>query len=139
MQFEFTFFYIFCYVLLFGSYYIWDCSNAQKTSFKRPELKKYDTRFPVVPYSFLKNPKIIETPKGKLLIDGCWKYARKMNYSGDILMALSWGLITGFSSWCNYFYVVFFTGFILHRQYARDKLHCQEKYGKYWKQYKKEA
>lgn len=125
------------YVILLIGYYIWDLANAQKTNFKQPNLRKYQTKFPVLPGSFIENPKVIKANNGKtLLIDGCWKYARKMNYTGDILMALSWGLITGFNSFCCYFYVTFFTLMILHRQYFRDEPHCRKKYGKYWIQYK---
>ena len=70
-----------------------------------------------------------------------------MQYTGDILMALSWALACGFSYDAKinifqnlldcslpYFYVVFFTCMITHRQ-GRDEIRCGEKYGKYWIEY----
>ena len=47
-------------------------------------------------------------------------------------MALAWGLACGFSSPLPYFYVLFFTAMITHRQW-RDEQRCREKYGReYW-------
>lgn len=128
-----------CYAVLLLGYYIWDVANAQKAYFKQPDLRRYETKFPRFRQSYIANAKVIKTPNGNLLVDGCWKYARKMNYCGDILMALSWGLITGFHSMCCYFYVSFFVVMILHRQYYRDEPHCLKKYGKYWIEYKKKV
>ncbi len=65
---------------------------------------------------------------GKLLADGWYAYARKMQYTGDIMMASAWGLACGFGSFMPYFYVVFFTSMIIHRQ-SRDEIRCREKYG----------
>ena len=53
---------------------------------------------------------------GNLLVDGWYRYARKMQYTGDIMMALSWGLACGFGSSLPYFYALFFTCMIIHRQ-----------------------
>ena len=50
------------------------------------------------------------------------------------MMALAWGMCTGFTSFLPYFYAPFFTSMITHRQW-RDEIRCSEKYGKYWKEY----
>jgi delta24(24(1))-sterol reductase len=123
------------YVLLIVAYYIFDSANCQKASYKIRGIKR--ATFPQVPWGILPDPvKVLKTPRGNLLIDGWYKYARKMQYTGDILMALSWGLICGYSSPLPYFYLMFFTLMILHRQ-SRDEVRCKEKYGVYWDEYTK--
>eukprot|EP00804_Cyclotella_cryptica_P008611 CCRYP_007605-RB/>CCRYP_007605-RB protein AED:0.19 eAED:0.33 QI:0/0/0/1/0/0/2/0/484 len=64
----------------------------------------------------------------KLLTGGWWGVARKIHYTADLIMALSWGLVTGFDSYIPYFYVTFFTVVLIHRV-GRDHIHCKEKYG----------
>eukprot|EP01041_Mallomonas_annulata_P008783 gene8783-18164_t len=120
------------YTLLLTGYYIFDSANQQKASCKLRDIQR--NTFPQVPWGILKNPKFLKTPKGDLLIDGWYAYARKMQYTGDIMMALSWGLICGFNSLLTYFYVLFFTCMIIHRQ-TRDEIRCKAKYGEYWEQY----
>lgn len=121
------------YIMLVLGYYIFDSANGQKANMK---IKIRRNTFPQVPWAFLQDPKFLKTPKGNLLIDGWYKYARKMQYTGDIMMALSWGLICGSGSSMPYFYVTFFTCMILHRQW-RDEIRCKEKYGEYWDVYTK--
>lgn len=126
---------ILIYMLLLIAYYIFDSANCQKASYKIRGIKR--ATFPQVPWSVLPDPvRTIDTARGKLLADGWYKYARKMQYTGDILMATSWGLICGFDSPLPYFYVCFFTLMILHRQW-RDELRCAEKYGAKWVEYTK--
>jgi Delta14-sterol reductase len=55
--------------------------------------------------------------------------------SGDLLMALAWSLPTGFNTPITYFYVIYFTVLLVHRQ-RRDDHNCEVKYGKDWKKYK---
>mmetsp|Transcript_38100 Transcript_38100/g.38785 ORF Transcript_38100/g.38785 Transcript_38100/m.38785 type:complete len:492 (+) Transcript_38100:46-1521(+) len=119
------------YFLLLLGYYIFDSANAQKANSK---IRIKRDLFPQVPWAYLENPKYLKTPKGNLLIDGWYAYARKMQYTGDIMMAFSWGLICGFNSILPYFYLTFFLLMILHRQ-SRDEVKCKEKYGEYWDQY----
>jgi len=140
---------IFVYTLLLVAYYIFDSANLQKASFRLPGIVR--KTFPQVPWGVLPHPvRTLKTPNGGvLIIDGWYAFVRKAQYTGDILMALSWGLATGlplksFSidkdalNLLNYFYCLFFTCMIIHRQ-SRDEVRCGEKYGVYWKVYSKEV
>ncbi len=70
-----------------------------------------------------------------LLVSGYWGLARKINYTGDWLMALSWCLFCGFGSLLPYFYAIYFAVLLVHRAW-RDEGSCQRKYGKDWDRYK---
>jgi delta24(24(1))-sterol reductase len=123
------------YVILIVGYYIFDTANSQKASLKMPHLTR--STFPQLPWRTIPEPvRKIRTPAGDLLVDGWYAFARKMQYTGDILMALSWGLICGLDSPLPYFYCVFFTSMIVHRQ-TRDEVRCKAKYGAYWDAYTK--
>jgi len=69
-----------------------------------------------------------------LLTGGWWAYARKIHYTADLMMALSWGLITGVQSFIPYFYVTFFVFVLVHRV-SRDMERCARKYGEDWEEY----
>lgn len=99
-------------------------ANGQKDQFRRdpdhPSVKHLET---------------LQTERGtKLIISGWWGICRHPNYVGDLLMALSWSLPCGFNSILPYFYVIYFTGLLIHRQ-LRDEKHCQAKYGHDWDKY----
>lgn len=126
---------VLAFALLLGGYYVFDVANCQKASYKLPGLER-PLVFPNLPGGVLKEPRVLHTAMGDLLIDGCYRYARKCQYTADIAMALSWGLACGFGSALPYFYVVFFTAMIVHRQ-TRDEERCSAKYGAHWEQYKK--
>jgi Delta24(24(1))-sterol reductase len=127
------------YVLLLGSYYIWDTTNSQKNRFRQqmngtPILRK---TFPQLPWQTVKNPQILHTKAGPLMADGWYKYgARKIHYTMDIVMALCWGLACGFSSVLPYWYVIWITTVVVQRA-IRDVSHCRAKYGEEWKEYEK--
>ena len=124
----FTFF---LFVLLLAAYYVWDTANSQKNRFRMQQRGTYVERFtfPQLPWGTIKNPTFIKTKHGnKLLTGGWWGVARKIHYTADLVMALSWGLITGFDSYIPYFYVTFFVVVLVHRV-TRDHFHCKEKYG----------
>ena len=75
------------------------------------------------------------------MVDGWYAFARKLQYTGDLMMALSWGLICGLPNWgniLNFFYFIFFFCMIIHRQ-SRDEVRCKLKYGEYWEVYTKEV
>lgn len=105
-------------------YYIFRRSNSQKNQFRR------DPTHPNVA-----NLETIATATGKrLLVSGWWGLVRHPNYLGDLLMALAWSLPCGFSHLLPYFYVVYFTVLLIHRE-ARDEKQCRAKYGLAWDTY----
>lgn len=70
------------FALLLVTYYIWDTSNSQRARFRMQVDGTYKPRwtFPQLPWGTLKNPKYLSTKAGsKLLINGWWKYARKVS------------------------------------------------------------
>ncbi|KAJ3009265.1 C-24(28) sterol reductase [Thoreauomyces humboldtii] len=130
-------FLVFEFALLIGAYYMWDTANSQKNRFRMAQTGTYMPRkaFPQLPWGTLKDPKFIKTQHGSLLLtSGWWGVARKIHYTADLLMALSWGLICGFDSVVPYFYVVFFTIVLVHRV-RRDMERCAAKYGADWEEY----
>ncbi|MEM8609167.1 MAG: delta(24(24(1)))-sterol reductase [Myxococcota bacterium] len=132
---------LFVFALLIGAYYVWDTSQSQRNRFRMQLNGSYVKRlaFPQLPWGTLENPRYLDTEAGsKLLVDGWWKYARKIHYTADIAMALSWGLICGFDNFLPYLYVVFFTVMIFHRA-GRDIDRCKKKYGKDWDRYTEEV
>jgi delta24(24(1))-sterol reductase len=132
---------VLCFALLVGAYYVWDTSQSQRNRFRMQLrgalVKRY--AFPQLPWGTLRNPRYLETRSGsKLLIDGWWRYARKIHYTADVTMALSWGLICGQDNVLPYFYFAFFLGMILHRA-SRDIARCRRKYGADWDRYTREV
>jgi delta14-sterol reductase len=95
-------------------------------------------------HKFRKNPKgpvwgkpaeYIKTARGTLLLtSGWWGISRHMNYLGDLMMATAWCLPTGFMHPLPYFYIVYFTILLVHREW-RDNAMCREKYGQDWEAY----
>lgn len=71
----------------------------------------------------------------KLLTSGWWGAARKINYTGDWLMSLSWCMLAGFDSPVPYFYSIYFGILLVHRA-LRDDHACAAKYGPDWITYK---
>ncbi|CAG01584.1 unnamed protein product, partial [Tetraodon nigroviridis] len=77
----------------------------------------------------------IATATGKrLLVSGWWGLVRHPNYLGDLLMALAWSLPCGFSHLLPYFYIIYFTILLIHRE-DRDERQCRAKYGLAWDTY----
>jgi delta14-sterol reductase len=74
----------------------------------------------------------------KLLISGWWGMARKINYSADWLMGLSWCAVCGIGSIIPYFYSIYFAILLIHRAW-RDDHACHDKYGASWLLYKKKV
>ena len=128
---------IFCFSLLLAAYYVWDTSLAQRVHFRMQERGTYIKRkaFPQLPWNTLENPRFIQTAHGnRLLVDGWWRYARKVPNVADAVMALSWGLVCGFDAFLPYLYFCFFVVMITHRA-SRDVARCRKKYGADWKRY----
>ncbi|XP_041491410.1 delta(14)-sterol reductase LBR [Microtus oregoni] len=105
-------------------YIIFRCANSQKNAFrKNPTDPK------------LAHLKTIHTSTGKsLLVSGWWGFVRHPNYLGDLIMALAWSLPCGFNHLLPYFYVIYFTVLLVHRE-ARDEHQCKRKYGLAWEKY----
>ena len=96
-------------------------SNSQKDQFRR------DPEHPSVQHL-----QTMSTLRGtKLIVSGWWGFCRHPNYLGDLIMALSWSLPCGFSHILPYFYFIYFTALLVHRQF-RDEQHCRSKYGRDW-------
>uniref|UniRef100_A0A287D5S1 Delta(14)-sterol reductase TM7SF2 n=1 Tax=Ictidomys tridecemlineatus TaxID=43179 RepID=A0A287D5S1_ICTTR len=77
----------------------------------------------------------IPTATGRqLLVSGWWGMVRHPNYLGDLIMALAWSLPCGVSHLLPYFYVLYFTALLVHRE-ARDERQCLQKYGRAWQEY----
>ncbi len=132
---------IVCFSLLLGAYYVWDTSQSQRNRFRMQQRNTYVKRrtFPQLPWGTLKNPKSYQTKHGNLLLmDGWWRYARKIHYTADVVMALSWGMIVGFNHFLPFFYVTFFVIMIAHRA-IRDIARCRKKYGEDWDEYCKQV
>lgn len=72
--------------------------------------------------------------ENKLLASGWWGIARHMNYTGDLILSLSYSLACGLTSLFPYFYFIFLSILLIHRC-LRDEDRCQNKYGIHWKEY----
>ncbi|KAL8841779.1 MAG: hypothetical protein Q9170_000812 [Blastenia crenularia] len=116
-------------------------TTCQKNRFRQEERGTLVERrtFPQLPWQTVQNPHVIKTQVGEsILADGWYGYARKIHYTADMYFALSWALITGFSSPLPWFYPVFFAIMISHRAY-RDIKKCEAKYGEAWYEYKRQV
>ncbi|XP_073869325.1 delta(14)-sterol reductase TM7SF2 isoform X7 [Macaca fascicularis] len=105
-------------------YYIFRGANSQKNTFRKnpsdPRVAGLET---------------ISTATGrKLLVSGWWGMVRHPNYLGDLIMALAWSLPCGVSHLLPYFYLLYFTALLVHRE-ARDERQCLQKYGLAWQEY----
>ncbi|EJD50645.1 ERG4/ERG24 ergosterol biosynthesis protein [Auricularia subglabra TFB-10046 SS5] len=106
----------------FLGYYIFRASNGEKNDFRNGRNPK--------------NLQFFTTESGsKLLTSGWWGWLRHPNYLGDLIMAFSWSLPTGFNTPITYFYFVYFFVLLVHRD-SRDDHNCHKKYGKDWEKYK---
>ncbi|XP_012413150.1 delta(14)-sterol reductase TM7SF2 isoform X2 [Trichechus manatus latirostris] len=77
----------------------------------------------------------ISTATGRqLLVSGWWGMVRHPNYLGDLIMALAWSLPCGASHLLPYFYLLYFTSLLVHRE-AHDERQCLQKYGLAWHEY----
>ena len=106
-------------------YVVFRGANSQKDKFRRDPQTAID-----------KGTTYLQTKRGtKLITSGFWGAARKVNYTGDWLMGLSWCLLCGFGSPIPYFYATYFLVLLVHRA-LRDDHACAEKYGADWPRYK---
>ncbi|XP_037002401.1 delta(14)-sterol reductase TM7SF2 isoform X2 [Artibeus jamaicensis] len=105
-------------------FYVFRAANSQKNTFRK---NPSDPR--------VADLKTIPTATGKqLLVSGWWGLVRHPNYLGDLIMALAWSLPCGVSHLLPYFYLLYFTALLVHRE-ARDEQQCLQKYGLAWHEY----
>ena len=113
------------WILNFCGYALFRLSNSEKDTFRR------DPTHPSVAHL-----SSLQTKRGtKLLTSGYWGMARKINYTGDWMMGLSWCLTCGFDSIVPYFYAIYFGILLVHRAWRDDEA-CHKKYGADWLKYK---
>jgi Delta14-sterol reductase len=110
-------------------YVIFRQCNLQKHRFRRnPNTRIWG-----------KPPEYIQTGHGtKLLTSGWWGVASHANYLGDLIMALSMGLVVGRNTIFGYGYFLAFVILLVHRDW-RDDRHCAAKYGDDWKAYRRKV
>ncbi len=96
-------------------------ANAQKDRFKRDASSKIWG-------------KPAEALGGKLLVSGWWGFARKINYTGEISVYLSFALATGTHSLVPYLLPLWLCVLLPHRAW-RDEQRCRAKYGPLWTSY----
>ena len=113
-----------------AGYAIFMGANLQKDRFRRdPESCRIGG----------KPARYLETERGtRLLLSGFWGRARHLNYLGDWMIALSWGLLCGFGSIIPYFYPLWFALLLLTRE-RRDDRWCAQKYGADWDRYREQV
>eukprot|EP00741_Cyanophora_paradoxa_P003481 tig00000711_g3381.t1 len=106
-------------------YVIFRGCNSQKHRFKHSPQASF----------FGIKPRLVG---GKLLASGFWGVARHMNYTGDVILAVSYSVPCRLQSWVPYVYPMYLFTLLIHRNW-RDEKRCKEKYGKVWDQYCKEV
>lgn len=74
------------------------------------------------------------TVGGRLLVSGFWGIGRKLNYTGEFLMYLSWTLLAGFASGIPYLLPAWLLVLLMQRA-SRDDRRCRQKYGSLWDDY----
>ena len=111
-------FHVLCHVVFRGA-------NWQKDRFKRdPEALIWGKK--------------AQTLGGRLLVSGWWGVGRKINYTGEIGVYLSFALCAGFAS--PWPYILPLTLIVLLTQRAgRDDKRCRAKYGELWDAYCRRA
>jgi delta14-sterol reductase len=104
--------------------YVFSSANHQKHQFKTDPSK----------HIWGAPPRAMPTARGtKLLLSGWWGVARKVNYTGDLIIALCHGLPCGFAIMPHVYFLYLFA-LLVHRA-VRDDAMCAAKYGKDWQKY----
>lgn len=112
-----------------AGYFIFRSSNLQKHRFRQN---------PSAPI-WGKRPTFIRTARGTtLLTSGFWGVARHLNYTGDLMMGLAWCLTCKFGHLLPYFYFIYFSILLIHRE-RRDDQHCATRYGEDWEEYRRKV
>ena len=117
---------------IFLNYYV----DYERMIFRESEgrIKTFGSDATYIKAKYLDNYKLEKT--SLLLTSGFWGMSRHINYFFEILSAFMWSVPAQFESVYPYYYVIFLTILLVHRE-RRDDDRCSEKYGKYWEIYKK--
>jgi protein-S-isoprenylcysteine O-methyltransferase Ste14 len=113
------------FAVLAVGYAIFRGSNNQKIQFRMDPTKPIEG----------KPPRVVKTGReGRdLLISGWWGRARKINYTGDILIAIAMSMPCP-PYLLAYLYPIYLTTLLINRA-KRDDERCREKYKECWKEY----
>lgn len=115
--------FLFCFHVFF--HWVFRGANWQKHRFKRdPSARIWG--------------KAAQALDGRLLISGFWGIGRKINYTGELGVYLSFALCAGFASPWPYLLPLSLT-ILLTQRAARDERRCREKYGELWTRYSERA
>jgi len=107
------------------AHWIFRGANWQKDRFKRdPSARIWG--------------KPAESLDGRLLVSGFWGIGRKVNYTGELGVYLSFALCAGFASPWPYLLPLSLT-ILLTQRAARDEKRCRAKYGELWQRYSERA
>jgi delta14-sterol reductase len=109
-------------------YYIFRSANGQKDTFRR---NPNDPRVAHLSYLQIKRCT-------KLLTSGWWGMARKINYTGDYIMGVTYCLVCGVDSIVPFYYAIYVAILLIHRSIRDDDM-CHEKYGNDWIEYKRQV
>lgn len=107
--------------LHFGAHYMFRTANWQKDDYKRD------------PNALIWGQPA-QTLGGRLLVSGWWGRGRHLNYTGEILVYLSFALCTGLQSPLPYILPLSLV-ILLGQRAARDDRRCRDKYGELWERY----
>jgi Delta14-sterol reductase len=111
-------------VVHFAGHFVFRTANWQKDDYKRDPTALIWGR----------PPKTV----GRLLISGWWGIGRHLNYTGEIVVYLSFALCTGAQSLVPYVLPISLV-VLLGQRAARDDRRCREKYGETWERYCEQA
>ncbi|GAU69127.1 hypothetical protein SSP35_10_01610 [Streptomyces sp. NBRC 110611] len=110
-----------CCVLFVFGFWLFRGANDQKHRFKTDPTAQIWGR-------------PAEALGGRLLVSGFWGIGRKLNYTGELLVYLSWTLLCGTASAWPYLLPAFLLVLFIHRAH-RDDRRCRAKYGRLWEMY----
>jgi len=126
--------YVFGLLAIFLNYYV----DYERKVFRERDgnINTFGGKATYVKAEYLDNYALVKS--SKLLTSGFWGLARHINYFFELLAAFIWSSPAGFNSIYPYFYFIYLTILLLHRE-RRDDDRCSNKYKKYWKLYKQKV
>ena len=115
----------------FQGLYVWDALYQERAILTTMDIWRvgtfHDPHLPLPELAEVSHITYLQTKRGtKLLTSGWWGMVRKINYSGDWLMGLSWCMVCGFESIVPYYYAIYFAILPIHRSIRDDRM-CKYK------------